>query len=263
MPLTKREGRVTTTDLWKVAGLVFVLVDHTGLYFDPDQDWWRVFGRLAAPIFFFFIGFARSREVPWTWVVFGLILTATETWTSGEGLGRINLNILINFAYIRLLLPHVERWVMPHPWRIALLTVAIVLLIRPVQPVLEYGAQGWLWALFGFAHRRALEGATPAATRNLLAAVAALVYLGKEVADYEFGMPEGAVLAALLAALTFMMARFRRADLAWRPRPMLAALAAFAGRRSLEIYAVSLFAMMVIAYAWDTDTESEDSDEAA
>ena len=263
MRLSESEGRVTTTDLWKLAGLVFVLVDHWGLYFDPDQDWWRVVGRLAAPIFFFFIGFARSREVPWTWVVFGLILTAMETWTSGDGLGRINLNILINFAYIRLLLPEVERRIMPHPARVALLAAAIVLLIRPVQPVLEYGAQGWLWALLGLAHRRALEGES-ALQRNLLAALAASVYVVKEVLDYEFELPQALVLALLVAALTFLATRFRRAALPWRPPSPLAAALKIAGQRSLEIYAISLFAMMVIAYAFETDADdTEDDDEAA
>src|SRR4051812_11868676 len=79
--------------------------------------------------------------------------------TSGAGLGRINLNILINFAFVRLLLPEVER--RAHPWTIALLAMAIVLLIRPFQQILEYGAEGWLWALFGLSHRLALEAQHP------------------------------------------------------------------------------------------------------
>ena len=110
---------VTTTDLWKLVGLFLVLIDHWGLLFADDPSW-RVVGRAAAPIFFFFIGLARTRQVPWSWVILGLGLTAIESWTSGTGLGKINLNILINFAYVRLLLPEVERRVMPHPWAIAL-----------------------------------------------------------------------------------------------------------------------------------------------
>src|SRR4051812_49904540 len=89
---------VTTTDLWKLVCLLQVLIDH-----------WGVLGRAAAPIFFFFIGLARTRRVPWSWVVLGLVLTAVDSWTSGTGLGKINLNILINFAFFRLLLPEVER----------------------------------------------------------------------------------------------------------------------------------------------------------
>ena len=55
---------VTTTDLLKLAGLTLVLIDHYGLFFDPNADWWRVVGRGAAPVFFFLIGFARTRTVP-------------------------------------------------------------------------------------------------------------------------------------------------------------------------------------------------------
>src|SRR3954447_328831 len=66
---------VTTTDLWKLVGLVLVLIDHWGLLFADDPSW-RVVGRAAAPIFFFFIGLARTRQVPWSWVILGLGLTA-------------------------------------------------------------------------------------------------------------------------------------------------------------------------------------------
>ena len=55
-------ARVGTTDWWKLAGLALVLADHYGLFFDPDTDGWRVVGRIAAPIFFFLIGFARTRR---------------------------------------------------------------------------------------------------------------------------------------------------------------------------------------------------------
>src|SRR3712207_6715418 len=104
---------VTTTDLWKLLGLLFVLVDHYGLFFVEDQTWWRLFGRIAAPIFFFLIGFARTRTVPWTWIAFGAALTVMGYVTLG-GLKQITLNILLNFALLRLVvLPAVERSVIP------------------------------------------------------------------------------------------------------------------------------------------------------
>ena len=147
------------------------------------------------PIFFFFIGLARTRRVPWSWVVLGLVLTAVESWTSGTGLGKINLNILINFAYVRLLLPEVERRVMPHPWAIALLAVAIVLLIRPFQQIMEYGAEGWLWALFGLSHRLAFEAQHPHSrwTRDGLAAAAALVSKPRRSSATDFDGSPGRV----------------------------------------------------------------------
>ena len=257
-----REGPVTTTDLWKFVGLVLVIIDHWGLLFADDPSW-RVVGRAAAPIFFFFIGLARTRRVPWSWVILGLVLTAVDSWTSDTGLGKINLNILINFAYVRLLLPEIERRVMPHPWAIALLAVAIVLLIRPFQQIMEYGAEGWLWALFGLSHRLALEAQHPHSrwVRNGLATAAALVYTAKEILDHGFHGAEGAVLAGLIAALALALTLFRRADLSQQPPEPLAAVLRFCGRYSLEIYATTLLAMQLTAYAID-HRNAEDETEA-
>ena len=252
---------VTTTDLWKLAGLVLVLIDHWGLLFADDPSW-RVLGRAAAPIFFFFIGLARTRRVPWSWVVLGLALTAVESWTSDTGLGKINLNVLINFAYVRLLLPEVERRVMPHPWAIALLAFAVVLLIRPFQQIMEYGAEGWLWALFGLSHRLALEAQHPYSrwVRNGLAAAAALVYTAKEILDHSFDGAEGAALAGLIAALSLALALFRRADLSRQPPEPLAVVLRFCGRYSLEIYAATLLAMQATAYAIEDRTAEDETE---
>jgi hypothetical protein len=238
---------VTTTDVWKFLGVVFVLVDHYGFFFDNDQDWWRVFGRLAAPIFFFFVGFARTRRVPGRWLVLGVLLTVAEAWT--EDFEKFDLNILLNFALVRLALPVVEQRIMPFPGRTALLALGIILLIRPVQPVMEYGAEGWLWALFGLSHRLALESATPRAlwTRNALAGLVAPVYMIAEIIDYEFRLTTGAALVLCVAALAAALVRFRRSDLRQQPPELVAALLRFTGRYSLEIYAITLFAFIIVA----------------
>ncbi|HEY8566348.1 MAG TPA: TraX family protein [Beijerinckiaceae bacterium] len=256
-PATIARPAVSTTDLWKFAGVTLLLVDHYGLFFDEDQDWWRVAGRIAAPIFFFLIGYARTRQVPASWIVWGLVLTAVDTWTSGEGLGKINLNILINFALVRLLLPEVESRVMGRPVRVALLVLAIILLIRPFQQVLEYGAQGWLWALFGLAHRLAAESRSrlDAALRDGVAFATALAYTGKEIIDYEFALAEGIALAVLVGIVTIALARFRRADAVWSPPEPIAGFMRFCGRHSLQIYAVTLLAMQILAYALDLSEE--------
>ena len=43
--------------------------------------------------------------------------------------------------------------------------------------------------------------------------------------------------------------RFRRADLAWQPPAALRPVFAFTGRRTLEIYAVTLLAMQLVAFS--------------
>jgi hypothetical protein len=285
---------VTTTDLLKLVGIVFVFVDHHGYFFDPANPWWRLFGRVAAPLFFFLVGFARTRRVPWTWLAFGIPLTAINALEAGSLAGTM-VNILINFAILRaLVLPAVERHVMDRPLAVALLVGGCLPLIPVTDGPLEYGVEGWLWAFFGLAHRLALEeGARPAAwtrkgapvppsgvlpaarraartrngiaaslwggpvaglrqavwTRNGIAAATATAYVIREVYDYRFDGLQTAILIGLVAALTLALLRFRRADLAPQPPEVLAPLFRFAGRWSLEIYAISLFVSHAVAYA--------------
>ena len=47
---------VDNTDWLKTAAIILVAVDHIGHFFMEDDKWWSVFGRLAAPTFFFLMG---------------------------------------------------------------------------------------------------------------------------------------------------------------------------------------------------------------
>jgi uncharacterized membrane protein len=256
---------VTTTDAWKLFAIIIVLIDHTGLFFDPNELWWRLFGRLASPVFFFFIGFARTRRVPWTWVAFGLVLTATDYLTSaGSRLPLIN--ILLNFALVRLALPWVEAHIMPVPWRLAALVIVSAGLIPVLDPVLEYGGEGWLWALFGLAHRLFLDRGAAAARwrRDLLGITAGLVYIIRERSDFGFHAVQSVLLAVFIAGLVLALMRFRRAELAWQPPAVLRLVFTVTGRRTLEIYAVTLLAMQLIAFTLNdaaaADTGADDGD---
>jgi hypothetical protein len=241
---------VTTIDAWKLAGVVFFLVDHYGLFFDSGDNWWRLFGRLASPIFFFLIGFARSRTVPLSWLFFGAVLTAADYLTS-EGLHDTTVNILINFALLLLALPTIEAHAMPYPARLAALTAVSIAVIPSLDPILEYGGEGWLWTLFGLSHRLLLErgGADAFWRRDALALAAAGAYVVREISDYGFDLFQALLLAVMIGRLVALLLEFRRAELDWRPPRPLAYLLAFAGSRSLEIYALSLLFMQILAYA--------------
>jgi hypothetical protein len=239
---------VGTTDLWKTAGVLLFLVDHWGLFFAEHDAWWAVFGRLAAPIFFFLIGFARTRSVPWSWIALGLLLTVSDVLT-GEDDEGLTLNILLSFALIRLALPAIELRVMPHPGRVSLLVLVLVLLI-PVTSSLEYGSEGWLFALFGLAHRLHREQGDDdsARLRSALALVSGGVYVWREVVDYGFTLPQAGTLAVLILGLVLLLCRFRRAALDTSlPSPVAKALR-LCGHHSLEIYAVTLLSMQILAY---------------
>ena len=240
---------VSTTDAWKLFAIVFVLIDHYGLFFDPNEMWWRLFGRLASPVFFFFIGFARTRTVPWTWVFFGLIITAVDYLTAANR--QVLINILLNFTLLRLALPYVEAYIMPYPARLAAVALASAAVIPVLDPVLEYGGEGWLWALFGLAHRMFLESGDGVARvrRDFLGVITGLAYIVRERSDYGFDPLQSALLALFVAGLVLCLMRFRRANLPWQPPPSLKPVFTFTGRHTLEIYAVTLIAMQLVAYA--------------
>lgn len=251
---------VTTTDAWKLFAIAFVLIDHYGYFFDPEDVWWRLFGRLASPVFFFFIGFARTRAIPWTWIFFGIVLTAADYWTSPES---VLINILLNFAFVRLVLPQIEAHILPYPGRLAAFAAASAAAIPVLDPFLEYGGEGWLWALLGLAHRLALEQSDGIANlrRNLLALAAGAAYFVRERSDYGFDSLQSMLLAVFVIGLVLGLTRFRRADLAWQPPDALRPLFAFAGRRTLEIYAVTLLAMQLLAFAMGAAADGASADD--
>jgi hypothetical protein len=267
LPASKlQDPAITTTDILKLVGVLAFLIDHTGLFFDPDENWWRVFGRVAAPIFFFLIGFARSRKVPWTWLAFGIALTVLDSLSFGSG--DLFLNILLHFALLRfVLLPLAERFVMPYPWAAALVGIACVPLIGITDEALEYGSLGWIWALFGLSRRLALAHNHPQAAwiRNGLALLALPVYIWQESHDFQFGTAQIIVLSILITLLVLALLRFRREALPWQPPPVLLKPIHLGGRYSLEIYAFSLFAMHALAYAimGDGGADGDTDDEAA
>jgi hypothetical protein len=247
--------KITTTDLLKLSGLALVLIDHYGLFFDPDQTWWRVFGRPAAPIFFFLIGFARTGAIPASWLVLGAILTGLDIISDGWD---ASLNILFSFALLRLVLPHVERFIAQKRLALPLLALALAALAPLFGNVIEYGLSGWLWALLGLSARLALVGAPGSAlTRNIVALICALFYLIGESLFWHLDFAKIITLALLIGALVAALLAFRRKDLAWTPPAPLAQALNWIGRRSLEIYAFSTIAMQVVSLVVGDEGEDD------
>ena len=69
---------VDNTDWLKTAAIILVAVDHFGHFFMEDDRWWSVFGRLAAPTFFFLMGYAQTRTVPLRWIWLGIIFDSAR-----------------------------------------------------------------------------------------------------------------------------------------------------------------------------------------
>lgn len=257
----------TTTDALKAVALGLVFVDHIGHYLLEDWAILRVIGRLGVPIFFFLIGFAKSRGMPGRWLIFGLGLTLVDYFWTGD-ISETQLSILFNFATIRLALPLIEREVLASPWRLAALAMLLALLIIPADRLIEYGTVGWLLALAGLLQRRYLDRpeAREGAERLIYGIAALAVFLADEINDYGFTLPHGLLLAAGLAAVGLVLHRFRRGDLARQPGARLGAAMRFCGRYSLEIYAAQIILLAAAGALWshpgdDGDNEEDDDED--
>jgi hypothetical protein len=153
VPSSTRTPPVDNTDWLKTAAIIAVAIGHFGHFFMEDDRWWAVFGRVAAPAFFFLQGYAESRTVPLNWIWLGVILTLLDSWNADWR--WVAPNILLSYVLIRLARPYVQSFVQHHGWvAVAVLVSALLAVLQLVGKIVDYGAEGWLWALFGLYQRR-------------------------------------------------------------------------------------------------------------
>lgn len=145
--MTRTPYIVDNTDWLKAAAIILVTIGHFGNFFIENADWWSVAGRLAAPPFFFMIGYARSRVIPLRWVGLGIILTLLDSWNNDWN--WMALNILLSYVLIRMVRPKVQNLMKAYGWLAFVVFTGILLALLPLfSNVFDYGAAGWLWAFF-------------------------------------------------------------------------------------------------------------------
>jgi len=251
---------VDNSDWLKTFAIILVVVDHTGFFFIDDAAWWSVFGRLAAPVFFFLLGYARSRTVPLHWIWLGIILTLLDSWnTDWEWVAP---NILLSLAFIRLSRPSILGLLQRYGWVAFLVLVLGLLAVLPIaRDMVDFGAEGWLWALFGLCQRMYVESRSPAGldgtgwnselsgqgiernwrvTRLLACLIAAVVYVWQEQIEFLFSDIQLTVVAFGVGVLSLCLGVFTRGPSSIQPPESIARWLRFLGRHTLEIYAIQL-----------------------
>jgi hypothetical protein len=250
---------VDNTDWLKTAAIIFVSAGHLGFFFMEDELWWSVFGRFAAPPFFFLVGYAQSRTVPLHWIGIGVILTLLESWNA-DWTG-VAPNILLSFVLIRIARPYVQMFLQNRGWLAFVVLVSVLLALLPAAAkIVDYGAEGWLWALFGLCQRRYLDGISAATTdgsrgspaptltatdaaglmRLLACLVAAVVFVWQEQKEFSFPAVHLAVVVLGLGVLSISLCLFTRGESRFQPPEKIASALRFVGRHTLAIYAIQL-----------------------
>ena len=141
MPAPRKPYVVDNSDWLKTAAIALVAIGHFGYFFIDDADWWSVFGRMAAPVFFFLMGYAQSRTIPFRWIWLGVILTLLDSWNTYWM--WVAPNILLSMVLIRLARPHVKILIHRYGWVAFVVLVCALIAVLPLAAnVVDYGAEG-------------------------------------------------------------------------------------------------------------------------
>jgi hypothetical protein len=251
---------VDNTDWLKTAAIVCVAAGHYGFFFVENDLWWSVFGRFAAPPFFFLVGYAQSRRVPLHWLWMGVVLTLLESWNANWR--WVSPNILLSLAVIRVARPHVQAVLQRWGWAtFAVIACALVAVAPITGNIADYGAEGWLWGLFGLCQRMYVDeklasetsgkgGALPPPVRVtpqnigfmrvVACVIAAVIFVWQEQREYRFPPVPFTVFVVGLGILCLGLCLFHRATSPLQPPEPIAAVLRFIGRRTFEIYAIQL-----------------------
>ncbi len=244
---------ITSYDLLKTLAIIFMIIDHIGYFFFPDEIWFRVIGRLSVPIWFFLIGFARTREVPKIFLIGGVVVSLSAL-VSGEYL--LPINILFTLAFARFAVD----WLFSHAMRnresfMGMFSL-LFLMGFPTLVFSEYGVYLLVYTLFGAIVRNRENIQAPKWFINSFIIAAALGYLFNQgILLPSLSLHQLLVFTAGMAILSVIFASFRpRIFESWQPSsfPPLKIIQ-FTGRYTLEIYVVHLLILRIIAMIFESD----------
>src|SRR5271163_4712000 len=118
------------------------------------------------------MGYAHTRTFPLRWIWLGVILTLLESWNANWT--WVAPNILLSLALIRSARPYGQILLQRHGWAALVFLVSALLAVSSIAGnLVDYGSEGWLWALFGLCQRMyvdsrsATDAAAPAQSSAL------------------------------------------------------------------------------------------------
>ncbi|QQG36358.1 MAG: hypothetical protein HYS17_00770 [Micavibrio aeruginosavorus] len=241
---------LTSYDFLKALAVVLMVADHIGAYYLPDMLWLRVAGRLCVPMWFFLIGYARSRDLG-RLLWWGALLVILSDFVAGRYI--FPLNVLVTILLVRMLIDLYMKFAMRSSLAFWCGAMALAALVAPSALLTQYGTQGLLLAAFGWIVRHMPQNDHPAAATVFPYIVfCTLVFTLTQWSLFRFS-PEQTTILFLGTLLTMATLRSFRPIAFTRLTNSLPAgltiLLQGAGRHTLLIYVTHLL-LIKIAGLW-------------
>jgi hypothetical protein len=125
---------LTRLDLIKGLSMFVMITDHVGYYFFPTNLWFRAFGRIDFPVWFFLPGYSKSRAFEWSWIIGGLILQVGNILA---GLSLMPVNAIFTIMLIRFTVDRLAGYMLSREVRLA--TVYKLLALLGAVTLASYG----------------------------------------------------------------------------------------------------------------------------
>lgn len=240
---------LTTYDVLKTIAVILMVVDHIGYYFYKDIEWFRVFGRMSVPIWFFLVGYARSRDISaHLWVGMVVLIIANIIF----GLYLLPLNILATIMCVRLVIDKIGnlafRGIEPMVYSLVVLAVMII----PTWALVEYGTISIILALAGYGLRNRESIAMPESTFRFVFGFLILFYAFSQIVIFNFAPLSSQVMFVGVGLVGLMLYHFQPKpieDFTYQlPAPVISVMK-ICGRYSLEIYVLHLLLFKMIGMA--------------
>lgn len=241
---------VNSHDLLKVFAISVMVIDHVGYFFVDDNVWMRAVGRMAAPLFFFMVGYSGSYRFKWQILMLGVALSTISFLTStSSGIERfLPLNILLSFILIKLIMDRFDPAAQTSDSLVAILVILVVVSIPTYFFIVEYGSLGLCYAIGArlLTQRHPLARfwmCTTAAVHFLFEMVAILIWNPAAPASIlPYAIPFLAAIFGINLAI-FLNYRLRTFNIgfSWIRVPVI-----YVSRYSLQIYFFHLAAFMIV-----------------
>ncbi len=241
---------ITHLDIIKTIAVIIMVIDHLGLYFFTENDWFRAIGRVGMPVWFFMVGYASSRDLPNRLLIGALILAVADFVLFQK---IFALSALATIIFLRLIINPVMNFITSSRYLFVLSIIILTLFAIPTSFVMEYGTMALLFAIAGYMvrHKDNVLEVTFVTTKDFYGYMVAIfiAFCILQNANFGFNELQFVVMVMFTALAMVVLITMRPMTFPKINEPLTKKILQYCGRKTLDIYVAHLLVFKVILFA--------------